>query len=63
MTEQYNMHKGIFRHVTLEGTNYEVGRLQAEMLQATNEGFLSFFTSQTVEHEKHGFSTFKQLQD
>lgn len=63
MTEQYVIRKGVFQHITLEGTNYEIGRLQGEILQATNEGFLSFFTSGHVQPEKYGFATLKQLQD
>jgi predicted choloylglycine hydrolase len=63
MTEQYNMRKGVFQHVTLEGTSYDVGRLQAGMLKGTNEEFLSSFTSGTVDPGKYGFATFKQLQE
>ena len=37
MTEQYIIRKGIFQHITLEGTSYEVGRMQAETLKATGE--------------------------
>ena len=62
VAEQYIIRKGVFQHVTLEGTSYEIGRMQAEILKATNEGFLSFFTSGQVHPEKHGFATFKQLQ-
>ncbi len=63
MTGQYTMREGVFQHVTLEGTNYEVGRVQAEMLKETNEEFLSAFTSGTVDPGKYGFATFKRLQD
>jgi predicted choloylglycine hydrolase len=63
MTEEYIIRKGVYQHLTLEGTNYEIGRIQAETLKATNEGFLNFFTSGQVRPEKHRFATFKQLQD
>lgn len=63
MTEQYNIREGIFQHVTLEGTSYEIGQAQAEILKATNEAYLKFFTAGDVRPEKYGFATFKQLQD
>ena len=63
MTEQYTMRKGVYQHVTLEGTSYEVGRLQAEMLKGTNERFLNLFTSGTVDPSKYGYATFGQLQE
>jgi predicted choloylglycine hydrolase len=63
MTEQYTMRKGVFQHVTLEGTSYEVGRRQAEMLKGINDDFLSAFTSAAVDPAKYGYATFKQLQD
>jgi predicted choloylglycine hydrolase len=63
MAEQYIIREGVFQHITLAGTNYEIGRRQAEILQSANEGFLNFFTSGEVHPEKYGFATFKQLQD
>ena len=63
MTEQYTMREGVYQHVTFEGTSYEVGRLQAEMLKGTNVRFLNLFTSGTVDPGKYGFATFGQLQE
>ncbi|MBN1875407.1 MAG: hypothetical protein JXA33_14350 [Anaerolineae bacterium] len=63
MSDQYIIREGVFQHVILEGTSYEIGRRQAELLQVTNEDFLNFFTSQEVCPEKYGFTTFKQLQE
>ena len=59
MVERYTLREGIFRHITLEGTSYEIGRKQAEILQAVNQGFLTFFTSGKVDPGKYGFATFK----
>lgn len=63
MNEQYIIREGVFQHIMLEGTSYEMGRRQAEILRATNEEYLNFFTSGEVHPEKYGFATFKQLQD
>ena len=63
MTGPYVIREGIFQHITLEGTSYEIGRRQAEILQATHPDFLNFFTSGEVHPEKYGFASFKQLQD
>lgn len=63
MTEQYIMRKGAFQHIALEGTSYEIGRKQAEILKSTNESSLDVFTSGEVRPNKYGFATFKQLQN
>lgn len=63
MTEQYIIRKGVFQHITLEGTSYEIGRKQAEILKSTNESSLNFFTSEEVHPKKYGFATFKQVQN
>jgi len=63
MSEKYNMRKGIYQHITLEGTNDEIGRLQAKVLRETNEGFLKFFTSGEIHPQKYGYTSFQQLEN
>ncbi|KAB8140050.1 hypothetical protein F8S13_25590 [Chloroflexia bacterium SDU3-3] len=63
MSERYSLCEGIFQHLGLEGTSYEIGRQQAEVLQATNQGFLSFLTSGEMHPERYGFASFRQLQE
>ena len=62
MTKEYIIRKGVFQHIVLEGTNYEVGRKQAEILKSANENYLNFFTSEQVDPRKYGLATFKQVQ-
>jgi len=63
VTEQYIIREGVFQHITLEGTSYEIGRKQAEILKSTNESSLNSFTSEEVHPKKYGFATFKQVQN
>ncbi len=63
MATGYVLREGTFQHVTLEGTSYEIGRRQGEILKATRPGFAEFFASGDTRPEKYGFETFKQLQE
>ena len=63
MTDQYVIRKGVFQHITLEGTSYEIGRKQAEILRSTNISVPDIIGSDEIHPKKYGFSTFRQLQN
>jgi len=76
MNRGYNLVKGKFQHVILEGTAYEVGRKQGEILKkdeemrARIESTISSFLSQLgvskngkADLKKMGFRDFRELQD
>jgi hypothetical protein len=75
MNRDYNLVKGKFQHVILEGTAYEVGRKQGEILKkdeemrARIESTISSFLSQLgvstdgkPDLKTMGFQDFKELQ-
>ena len=75
MKTGYDLIKGEFQHIILEGTNYEVGKMQGELLKKNNEmrirvettimmflkqlGYLSFGKP---DPKKMGFQDFKEMQ-
>lgn len=62
MSEMYTTIKKGFQHVILEGSAYEVGRQQAEILKNENPDVAKWFASASVDPEKMGFGTFEELQ-
>lgn len=62
MGDKYNLLKKDFHHVVLEGTAYEVGRQQGEILKRQNPEAVRWFTSAKIEPKKLGFKDFEELQ-
>ena len=62
MSEAYNLLKKSFQHVVLEGSAYEIGRQQAEILNKENPKGAKWFASANVDPEKMGFGSFEDLQ-
>jgi len=58
----YNLIKKGFQHVILEGSAYEVGRQQAEVLKRENPEVAKWFGSASVDPKKMEFSSFEELQ-
>jgi predicted choloylglycine hydrolase len=62
LSERYTLIKKDFQHLVLEGTAYEVGRQQAEILKKQNPEATKWFASATTDPEKMGFASFEELQ-
>ncbi|MHC4798403.1 MAG: C45 family peptidase, partial [Planctomycetota bacterium] len=63
MSEKYIIRKGVFQHITVEGTSCEIGRKQANILKSTNKSLPNIIASHEVHPKKYGFATFRQLQN
>jgi hypothetical protein len=63
LSRKYNLIKKDFQHVILEGTAYEVGEQQAEILKKQNPEAAKWFASATIDPKKIGFDSFEKLQD
>jgi predicted choloylglycine hydrolase len=63
LSEKYNLIKKDFQHIVLEGTAYEVGKRQAEILKKQNPEAAKWFASATTDPKKMGFHSFEELQD
>lgn len=59
---EYNIIKKNFQHVVLEGTAYEVGQQQGEILKRQNPEAVRWCTSGKTELGKPGFKDFEELQ-
>ncbi|MCL6577893.1 MAG: C45 family peptidase [Candidatus Bathyarchaeota archaeon] len=62
MSEKYNLIKKDFQHIILEGTAYEVGQQQAEILKRQNPEAAKWFASADIDPSKMGFDSFEELQ-
>ena len=62
MVNEYQIHEITFKHILLEGTSYEVGQQQGELLKS-NTNAVTFFTSNKANLKKAGFKTFKEVQN
>lgn len=62
MSDEYNIMKKRFQHVVLEGSHYEIGQQQGQILKEHIPGAIQFFTSGEVNPEKLGFDGFEDLQ-
>ncbi len=62
MKETYNLIKKSFQHIILEGSAYEVGQQQAEILKSESPDAARWFTSANVDPRKAGFNSFEELQ-
>jgi predicted choloylglycine hydrolase len=62
MSPQYRMMQKDFQRVVLEGSGYEVGRQQGEILKNQSPGAANWFASAETKPEKLGFANFKGLQ-
>jgi predicted choloylglycine hydrolase len=62
LSEKYNLIKKDFQHIVLEGTAYEVGQQQAEILKKQNPEAAKWLASATTNPKKMGFDSFEELQ-
>jgi predicted choloylglycine hydrolase len=62
LKEEYSLVKKTFQHVVLEGSSYEVGCQQAEILKKQNPESAKWFGSAEVNPKKLGFNDFEELQ-
>jgi len=62
LSEKYNLIKKDFQHIILEGTAYEVGQQQAEILKRQNPEAAKWFASADIDPSKMGFDSFEELQ-
>jgi predicted choloylglycine hydrolase len=62
LAKEYTVMKKDFEHVILEGTAYEVGQQQGEILKKQNQSAIKWWTSAKTEPEKLGFKDFGELQ-
>jgi predicted choloylglycine hydrolase len=62
LNQAYSMIKKSFQHVVLEGSSYEVGLQQGEILKKENPEAARWFASADVNPEKIGFNDFNELQ-
>lgn len=62
LSEKYNFIKKDFQHIILEGTAYEVGQQQAEILKKQNPEAAKWFVSANIDPKKMGFNGFEDLQ-
>jgi predicted choloylglycine hydrolase len=58
----YNLIRKDFRHVVLEGTAFEVGRRQAEILKKEDPHASEWFMSARTDPRRLGFGSFEELQ-
>lgn len=62
MSEKYDLIKKKFQHVVLEGTAYDVGKRQADILKRQNPRAAKWFSSASVDMGKMGFDSFREMQ-
>ncbi|NHJ32879.1 MAG: hypothetical protein FK732_08450, partial [Asgard group archaeon] len=63
MSNEYNMIKKTFHHDVVEGTYYEIGKQQAEILKKRRPESANWFTKKDINPSKLGFNNFKELED
>ena len=62
MEGEYTIREGTFQHIVLEGTSYEVGKMQGEIIKETKDKEpLASFASNDDVHEKLGFENFNEM--
>jgi predicted choloylglycine hydrolase len=62
MSGEYAITEGEFEHVVLEGTPYQVGRMQGDILKQNDEQAIASFGSSDLHPEKGGFKNFAEMQ-
>jgi len=60
MSQNYDLIHGRFQHVILEGTAYEVGKMQGEILKSKEEAY-KFYSSFKTDLKSTGFHDLKEL--
>jgi predicted choloylglycine hydrolase len=59
---EYTIREGTFQHIVLEGTSYEVGKMQGEIIKETKDkNALASFASNDDVPEKLGFENFNEM--
>jgi predicted choloylglycine hydrolase len=61
LTEGHDIIKRDFQHVVVEGSHYEVGRQQGEILKRQNPGMAKWFASAKTDPRQLGFNDFEDL--
>jgi predicted choloylglycine hydrolase len=62
LSEEYSPIRKDFQHIVLEGSAYEVGLQQAEILKKENPEAAKWFASASTDPKKMGFKDFEDLQ-
>jgi predicted choloylglycine hydrolase len=62
LNQEYSVIKKSVQHVVLEGSSYEVGRQQGEILKKEDPEAARWFASADVDPKKLGFNDFDELQ-
>lgn len=62
LSQKYNFIRKDFQHIILEGTAYEVGQQQAEILKKQNSEAAKWSVSANIDPRKMGFNGFEDLQ-
>jgi predicted choloylglycine hydrolase len=60
-TSKYKLEKGMFHHIVLEGSRYEIGSQLAENIKRFPEA-ANFFSSYDLNPKKYGFDDFESIQ-
>ncbi len=63
MTEEFNIIRKIFQHDVVEGTHYEIGKQQAELIKKRTQNSVNWFTKKDNDPIKLGFNNFKDMKD
>lgn len=63
MSDEYTITEGEFEHIVLEGTPYQVGRMQGEVLKQKDEQAAGSFGSSDLRPEERGFKDFAGVQE
>jgi len=61
MSGSYTITQATFQHVVLEGTSYEVGRMQGDILKRDTRA-VAFYTSFEVKPPEFGFADMREMQ-
>jgi len=61
MPNEYELINGKFQHVILEGSSYDVGKQQGELIKKVPD-WVNFVSSTNLDLNKMGFKNFKELQ-
>jgi predicted choloylglycine hydrolase len=62
MSDGFNIIKKTFQHDVVEGTHYEIGKQQAELLKNRSPDAVKWFSKNQINPKDLGFSDFKELE-
>ena len=61
MSNEYNMIKKKFHHDVVEGTYYEIGKQQAEIMKKRRPESANWFAKKDIDPRKLGFNNFENI--